>query len=245
MDFNQLKKQAVSLKEYCLDPSVMAANDFRKNDIEALYEKLIVYLSTMQEISKLPPNSNKNTLIQEQDGQLIDDILEVNEQFAYIMTTDLETLSMIMDWAHTLALDAGPEEDLYYNNKQKHENLNFDQLKKQAEGIRNFFLCPEVMDMNDYQQSDIEALFEKLIAFINSMHEIAELLDSKKDGRILEQVKLLVEYINEFEQQFQAIETEDREHICEIIDGGVILAGYSVRPEDNPEFDITKEWRTW
>ena len=30
------------------------------------------------------------------------------------------------------------------------------------------------------------------ITFINSMHEIAELLDSKKDGLILEQVKLLV-----------------------------------------------------
>lgn len=129
--------------------------------------------------------------------------------------------------------------------EQKHENLNFAQLKKQAESIRNFFLCPEVMDMNYYQQSDIEALFEKLIAFINSMHEIAELLDSKKDGLILEQVKLLVEYINEFEQKFKAIETEDREHIGDIIDGGVILAGYSVRPEDNREFDITKEWRAW
>lgn len=55
------------------------------------------------------------------------------------MTPDLETLATIMDWAHTLALDAGPEEDLNYNNKQKHENLNFDQLKKQAESIRNFF----------------------------------------------------------------------------------------------------------
>lgn len=42
MDFNQLKKQAKSLKEYCLNPSAMATNDFRKNDIEALYEKLIV-----------------------------------------------------------------------------------------------------------------------------------------------------------------------------------------------------------
>lgn len=245
MDFNQLKKQAKGLKEYCLDSSVMVTSGFRKNDIEALYEKLIVYLSTMQEISKLPPNSNKNTLIQEQGCQLIDYILEVNEQFAYIMTPDLETLATIMDWAHTLALDAGPEEDLNYNNKQKHENLNFDQLKKQAESIRNFFLCSAVMDMNYYQQSDIEALFEKLIAFINSMHEIAELLDSKKDGLILEQVKLLVEYINEFEQQFKAIETEDRERIGDIIDGGVILAGYSVRLEDNPEFDITKEWRAW
>lgn len=139
MDFNQLKKQAKGLKEYCLDSSVMVTSNFRKNDIEALYEKLIVYLSTMQEISKLPPNSNKNTLIQEQGCQLIDYILEVNEQFAYIMTPDLETLATIMDWAHTLALDAGPEEDLNYNNKQKHENLNFDQLKKQAESIRNFF----------------------------------------------------------------------------------------------------------
>lgn len=79
MDFNQLKKQAKGLKEYCLDSSVMVTSSFRKNDIEALYEKLIVYLSTMQEISKLPPNSNKNTLIQEQGCQLIDYILEVNE----------------------------------------------------------------------------------------------------------------------------------------------------------------------
>lgn len=32
--------------------------------------------------------------------------------------------------------------------QQKHENLNFAQLKKQAESIRNFFLCPEVMNLN-------------------------------------------------------------------------------------------------
>lgn len=75
----------------------MATNDFRKNDIEALYEKLIVYLNTMQEFSKLPSNSNKNTLIQEQGCQVIDYILEVNEQFAYIMTPALETLATIMD----------------------------------------------------------------------------------------------------------------------------------------------------
>ena len=118
-------------------------------------------------------------------------------------------------------------------------------MKKQAESIRGYFLHPLVMEMNNYCPSDIEALYERLIVYIDAMQQISEFPDMNRDAPIEEQVKSLVEYINEFEEQFSAIDTDDREHLGDIIDGGVILAGYSVKPEENPYFDITKKWRKW
>ena len=123
--------------------------------------------------------------------------------------------------------------------------MEFAQLKKQAESIRGYFLHPLVMEMNNYCPSDIEALYERLIVYIDAMQQISEFPDMNRDAPIEEQVKSLVEYINEFEEQFSAIDTDDREHLGDIIDGGVILAGYSVKPEENPYFDITKKWRKW
>lgn len=125
------------------------------------------------------------------------------------------------------------------------ENVEFAQLKKQAESIRGYFLHPLVMEMNNYRPSDIEALHRRLIAYIDAMQQISEFPDTNRDAPIEEQVKSLVEYINEFEVRFSAIDTDDREHLGDIIDAGVILAGYSVKPEENPYFDITKKWRKW
>lgn len=245
LDFNQLKKQAENIKEYCLNPNVMAMNNFRQDDLESMYEKVIIYIDTMQKISELPPSLNKERLMMAQDELLINYICEVNAQFAYILTPNLETIASIQGTATILAEHLMPEENQNHRTKGESEELDFNKLKKQAEGIRGYFLYPAVMDRQDYQCSDIEALYEKLIDYINAMQGISELSFSRKDEFILEQVALIVKYINKFEQQFKAIETEDREALCNIIDGGIILANYSIKPEKDSDFDITREWRKW
>jgi hypothetical protein len=223
----------------------MAMNGFKNADLEALYEKVIIFINAVQKISELPQGSTKSALILEQNELLMNSIMEVNPQFAYIVTSNLETIASIQNWAVILAEDIMMKENLGYSITLKSGNLDFNLLKKEADGIRGYFLESLALDMQYYQQSDIEALYGKLIAYINTMQGISERSDSNKDALIFEQVELLVEYINEFQQQFKAIETEDREHIGDIIDGGAILAGFSVKPQDNPYFDITREWRKW
>lgn len=243
--FKCLKKQAKNIKEYCLVTEVMDINGFTQDDLEILYERLIAYINAIEEISKLPPSSNKSALMLEQDEQLLTFIDGVNPQFAYILTPDLATVANIQDRAWFLAGGVIPGESLSDGTTKEMENLDFNLLKKQADSIRGYWLHPMVMDKQFYQQSDIEALYEKLIAYINAMQEISENSDLKKNAFILDQVEALVEYINGFEQQFKAVETEDREHICDLINSGAILAGFLLKPEKNSDFDLTREWRKW
>lgn len=158
MDFNDKKKQAKNIKEYCLDLNVMAMNGFKNADLEALYEKVIIFINAVQKISELPQGST-SALILEQNELLINSIIEVNPQFAYIVTSNLETIASIQNWAGILAEDIMMEENLGYGTTLKIGNLDFNLLKKEADGIRGYFLESLALDMQYYQQSDIEALY--------------------------------------------------------------------------------------
>ena len=235
-----MKKAAESIRRHFLDRIVMDMNEYQQNSVDALFEKLIVYINAMHEISELS-SSNKDTLIQDQGRQLVECIDDFNQEFETIETEEwVSLITIITDGTILAGYSFKPEENPDFDS-----NRDFNKLKKDARGIRGYFLHPMVMATNFYQQEDIVALYEKLIVYINAMQQISKLAISDKDALILVQVRSLVEYINEFNQQFGAIETDDREHIGEIIDVGAILAGYSVKPEENPYFDITREWRKW
>ena len=64
--------------------------------------------------------------------------------------------------------------------------------------------------------------------------------NSKEESLSL--VKITVEALNELNEstEFQLIETDQREDICEIIIRGRHLRGYN-----DMEDDITGEWREW
>lgn len=93
----------------------MAMNGFKNADLEALYEKVIIFINAVQKISELPQGSTKSALILEQNELLMNSIMEVNPQFAYIVTSNLETIASIQNWAVILAEDIMMKENLGYS----------------------------------------------------------------------------------------------------------------------------------
>ncbi|ALF23584.1 hypothetical protein RO03_10100 [Fusobacterium nucleatum subsp. nucleatum] len=127
--------------------------------------------------------------------------------------------------------------------KKLKEQGEFDKIKIYVDEFMEYFL--ENLCSSNYKKKDISLLKKKIITYIDSLQKISKNNYSNEE-MILKEVKELVDYINEFNKKFQAIETEDREEICEIIDRCAILAGYPYpNPQIQSDFDITYEWRKW
>ena len=122
------------------------------------------------------------------------------------------------------------------------EQSEFDKQKEHAIEITDYFLTEKVPSAS-YKRKDISALKKQIISYIDTMQQIAK-TDFGNQEQILSGVKRLVEYINDFDEQFMTIETEDRESICKLIEICAELAGFNL-PDNDQYFDITEPWRKW
>ncbi|MDR2919651.1 MAG: leucine-rich repeat protein [Tannerella sp.] len=121
----------------------------------------------------------------------------------------------------------------------------FEKQKEQVAEITNYFIENIGLQATSklYTKKDVTALKKQMVAYIDSMQQISE-TDPGNQEQILSWVQTLVEYINDFDQRFMVIETEDRDSICGLIELCAGLAAFPF-PEDDPYFDITESWRKW
>lgn len=123
------------------------------------------------------------------------------------------------------------------------EQGEFDKIKLLTDDLSECFL--ENSSSFNYKKKDISLLRKRIIAYIDALQKISKENYSNKE-MILDEVRQLVEYINAFNEKFEAVETEERESLCEIIDRCIILAGFPYpNPQTQTDFDLTYEWRKW
>ena len=100
------------------------------------------------------------------------------------------------------------------------------------------YLIPEDDDEMEgfvpaYDKKDVRACGEILMEFVNALER------AKGDGgEIMEQVKRVVLALNE-RCEYELIETDQREDICDYIIAAVNAAGLKTGE------DVTEEWREW
>jgi len=118
----------------------------------------------------------------------------------------------------------------------------FDKQKEFAAEITDY-LIESRTDSASYKRKDISALKKQIISYVDAMQTISKNDSGNQEG-IFSAVKTLVEYINDFDRRFMAIETEERESICMLIEVCADLAGFKI-PDNDSYFDITESWREW
>ncbi len=125
------------------------------------------------------------------------------------------------------------KEELEEFKKKKDENI----LRSMID-----YMTPDEEDVEDeyevgYTQKDINKCGEILDSFID------DLIKSKQNEKlIMKSVKEVILKLNKLNEkcEYELIETDQREYICEFIENASIIAGLP-----KSENDITEKWREW
>lgn len=90
-----------------------------------------------------------------------------------------------------------------------------------------------------FTKKDIKACQKLLYDYIDALDKISA---APSDTLIMEQVKIVVEALNRLNEKtdYALVETEEREMIWEVIQGGAVDCGLQEVTDD-----ITEEWRDW
>lgn len=114
-------------------------------------------------------------------------------------------------------------------------------LKKYQDMVMINLIEPMISFMEDlgdcdYTADDINRCKDLIFNYLDALDDMA----TPSDTLIMEQVESLVLALNELNEEFDFIETMEREAIWEIIQNSAIEYGLSEYDDD-----ITGQWREW